>query len=164
MFRALRTSRGFTLIELLVVISIIALLIALLLPALTQAREAAYNVVCASNQKQMALAVLSYVEDHDGTVPVGLEPSESEPYWPARILPWVQDRNVFDCPQHLGGKDDWNTYVANGGPFMFYYKTATRGAPTTINSIKSPSRVFMIRESTEDWEIFIIQMVKKGKL
>ena len=58
-----RGKRGFTLIELLVVISIIALLIAILLPALQKAREAAGLSACASNQKQIALGILLYTQD-----------------------------------------------------------------------------------------------------
>jgi len=58
--------RGFTLIELLVVISIIAVLIALLLPALRQARNVAQRVGCLSNQRQVVIATMIYVTDSNG--------------------------------------------------------------------------------------------------
>src|SRR5689334_314294 len=60
---------GFTLIELLVVIAVIAILAALLLPAVSQAKQQAYTAVCINNQKQLQLAWHMYVEDNNGKLP-----------------------------------------------------------------------------------------------
>lgn len=69
---------GFTLIELLVVISIIALLIAILLPALGNARDAARLAVCGSNQRQLALALTMYAQDDKrGETPWNSDPGKN---------------------------------------------------------------------------------------
>ena len=64
-----RANPGFTLVELLVVIGIIALLISILLPSLSKAREAANAIKCQSNQRQIMMAFLTFANDHKGHLP-----------------------------------------------------------------------------------------------
>ena len=66
-----RRRTGFTLIELLVVIAIIAILAAILFPVFAQAREKARQATCLSNNKQIALGIMMYAQDHDEMLPLG---------------------------------------------------------------------------------------------
>ena len=84
---AIKTSlkcNGFTLIELLVVIAIIAILAAMLLPALSKAKQKAMGATCLSNQKQLALAWTMYADDNQGRI-VGFDPSVSPT---TGVTPW----------------------------------------------------------------------------
>ncbi len=93
--------RGFTLIELLVVISIIALLIALLLPALGRARRAGETAACLSNERQMNLALFTYAADHGGRA--FLNPTNYENYWMTAIKPYTHDLDALRlCPTASG--------------------------------------------------------------
>jgi prepilin-type N-terminal cleavage/methylation domain-containing protein/prepilin-type processing-associated H-X9-DG protein len=82
-------ARGFTLVELLVVIAIIALLAALLLPALAQAKHSAQRAKCFSNLRQLALAAQLYWDDHDGATFKYLTTATNGGtiYW----FGWIQD-------------------------------------------------------------------------
>ncbi len=95
-----RTSRrAFTLVELLVVISIIAVLIGLLLPAVNSARESGRRTKCTNNQYQMAMAVIRH-NDSNGYVPgwrnaLTCTGTTIYPSWSVAILPFVEQNDVY---------------------------------------------------------------------
>ena len=88
--------RAFTLIELLVVIAIIAILAAILFPVFAKAREKARQASCASNCKQMGLALLQYAQDYDEKMIrryIG-----NGMHWQIIIVPYVKNNQLFNCP------------------------------------------------------------------
>ncbi|MAE64222.1 MAG: hypothetical protein CMJ18_08090 [Phycisphaeraceae bacterium] len=95
--------RAFTLVELLVVISIIALLIAMLLPAIKQARGVARQVMCGSNQRQIFLAAASYADEHAGWLPFNPDPN-NQPHTYDRVPGRVWDQLYGYLPDPGGAR------------------------------------------------------------
>ncbi|MFP3904563.1 MAG: prepilin-type N-terminal cleavage/methylation domain-containing protein [Armatimonadota bacterium] len=100
--------RGFTLIELLVVIAIIAILVAMLFPVFARARSRARQTACLLNIKQLSLGVQMYVQDYDEVMPMTAYRSASSGgssgayLWTANIMPYVENEQVFLCPEAVG--------------------------------------------------------------
>src|ERR1043165_1147929 len=95
---------GFTLVELLVVIAIIGILVALLLPAVQAAREAARRAQCCNHLKQLSLAVHNYLSGRK-TFPPGGHFCEIEGFY-QQTIPYVEDENLYD--QLDTSKDLWS--------------------------------------------------------
>ena len=86
--RQLPAASGFTLIELLVVIAIIAILAAMLLPALSKAKQKAQRTICLSNQRQLQLAWTMYSDDNSGSLPPNYNKTDNLTGWIGGILNW----------------------------------------------------------------------------
>jgi len=169
---ALQRHRGFTLIELLVVISIIAILVAMLMPSLVRAKELARRIMCLSNQRHMVTAAHTYVADNNDFFPVAYYfASDSErvcnyawdlttvvelqrPGQPLTVVPGLLwgggvDIKIQQCPS-FDGAANWGTDPFTGYNYNASYIGHGQGehGPQDKNGIVPPARVGDIKNPT----------------
>ncbi len=111
--RLQRCGRGFTLIELLVVIAVIAILAALLLPALSAAKQRAWTTQCLSNLHQIGIGMKIFADDNTecfpesgttiywGATDVAPPVGSGKPGWMQQIFTYVGNTNVYNCPANV---------------------------------------------------------------
>jgi prepilin-type processing-associated H-X9-DG protein/prepilin-type N-terminal cleavage/methylation domain-containing protein len=121
--RDVRNPGGFTLIELLVVIAIIAILVSLVLPALAQAKKTAKSAACKSNQRQLAIASMTYTLDNDDWLnPLQTAVPNSDVETTYRVILWEyvgHTPSIYDCPAEINAvyADGISAYDASYGGF-----------------------------------------------
>jgi prepilin-type N-terminal cleavage/methylation domain-containing protein len=146
-----KRNRGFTLVELLVVIGIIAVLIAILMPALNAARKQSRLISCASNMRQIAQAAIMYCGDNHGYLPqrygAGYTPAQNGPggwgtldsyylgTFATTTAPWVNPYNGSNVCQLIT-----SGYLGNFTPANFFATNPSTGTPYYYNTGLAPVR------------------------
>jgi prepilin-type N-terminal cleavage/methylation domain-containing protein len=153
-------NRGFTLVELLVVIAIIGVLVALLLPAVQAAREAARRVACSNNLKQIGLSMLAHHEAH-GKFPRGVY---SDPYgkykedglgWATKLLPYLEAQALYNQIKSNTVVGYQNDPWAKGGIFDNAHKQGKRpvGAGAQVSTFYCPSTDLPLVVPDSHWAV-----------
>lgn len=158
----LRGKSAFTLIELLVVIAIIAILAAILFPVFATAREKARQSTCASNQKQLGIAFLSYVNDYDECLPSGVPATASGSGfysagqmgcgWAGEVYDYLKSRGVYGCPS-----DAAVINTGNNQSVSYSYNGYIAGV--NVAKIPEPSRILMLSEIV-GWQVNVTQTLE----
>lgn len=144
--------RGLSLVELLVVVAVISILAGILMPVLAQARRAAQKSACAANVRQLGLALRMYVDDHDGSYPMGayLEGTSSSlsawnVSWHNELMGYLNDPRLLSCPLAPARSDYRTSYGCN--LWVSRWKSAVREVEVT----DSARTVYAAEKEHSDW-------------
>jgi prepilin-type N-terminal cleavage/methylation domain-containing protein len=149
-----RRTHGFTLIELLVVIAIIGILAALLLPALSAAREKGRQAACISNLKQIGLALEMYANDNDEYYPrpIGVADwGDPSPGWMEQVFEYVKNKNVYKCASYPYARHQTDYCYFLTGRAAYIYGGSSGFAATWRKLIRDPSVFILGGDTNFDW-------------
>ena len=133
-------------IELLVVIAIIAILSAMLLPALSKAKSQAWATACLNNLKQIGLASRMYADEHDDALPRSSHQGES---WVGSLQPYTAGTNLWRCPRDTH-KTRLYSYAIND---FLLPPDAPGAAPnySRLTSVPAPTETFFMAECADGY-------------
>jgi prepilin-type N-terminal cleavage/methylation domain-containing protein/prepilin-type processing-associated H-X9-DG protein len=145
-FRKTFERRGFTLIELLVVIAIIAILAAMLLPALGRAKQRAWATACLNNVKQIGVASRLYADENADALPRSAHTGES---WVNTLQPYCAGTNLWRCPRDANKTRNFS-YAIND-----YLLPAATGSGASdffkITQVPAPTSTFWLAECADTY-------------
>lgn len=145
--------RGFTLIELLVVIAIIAILAAILFPVFARAREKARQITCASNVKNLGMAVLMYTQDYDETFPLGAYAVPGGALtWHDLTDPYAKNTGIWHCPSSQVKKADASgqltTHFGYNARYLVGMDFSFQQAPVSLAAVASASETVLLSDAS----------------